>query len=98
MVMSEERIKQAMKNIFLYLEGPKFENTYAGAEYCICKLALKKITAIPYRYDYDDAANTLSEALSWGVSFEYHGWKIHIEEEMFAERISDGRVVYCPPC
>ena len=93
MIMTEERIKKAMVNIHAYLDGLRFVNSKEGAEYCVVRLAEKGITANVHTYEYDDAEDTC-----WGVHFEYHGWRIFVEEEMFAENLLTGRGTFCPAC
>ena len=93
MIMSVERIKKAMINVFMYLKGPKFDNTEAGVDYILNRLREKGIEGKGYSYECVD---TGSEGL--GVFFDYHGWRIYVEEEMFAENHENHRTVYCPPC
>jgi len=93
MIMSVERIEKAMVNVYLFLAGPRFVNSKEGAEYCIVRLREKGITARVHQYEYVGTEDT-----GWGVYFEYHGWRIFAEEEMFAENLLTGREVFCPPC
>lgn len=90
MIMSIERIEKAMLGISAYLKE-KNSNYRDGAEYCIHMLKKKGISAKAHEYEYVNIDDSY-----WGVHFDYHGWIIWIEEEMYAERKSNHKEVLCP--
>jgi len=92
LVLSADRIRQSMSNLFAYLEGPMYKDDNAGLEYVCQQLERKGIESKNLIVSFD------SEGYWTSIALPYYGWVIVICEEMYAVEIATGRKVPFSEC